>query len=247
MGVGARRGWHQGGRSPGLRLRRDPGLGCAQALELGHCKRKAIGLDSESGGRWQENLAPVCTSRSVVPESPLSEGVPCGRKSSSRSARRRAKQKLIYFAANFKIMPGKGLSKMCLGRLKKEYKKLQKTPVEHIRAVPCESNLLEWHYVLDGPKGSPYEGGYYHGLLRFPPAYPFKPPSILMYTPSGRFETNVRICLSMSDFHPESWNPMWSVSSILSGLLSFSESGARLRTTRFIKAGMYLRLTESMH
>ena len=120
-------------------------------------------------------------------------------------------------------MPGKGLSKMCLGRLKKEYKKLQKNPVDQIRAHPLENNLLEWHYVLDGPAGSPYEGGYYHGLLRFPPEYPFKPPSILMYTPSGRFETNVRICLSMSDFHPESWNPMWSVSSILSGLLSFSE------------------------
>jgi len=25
----------------------------------------------------------------------------------------------------------------------------------------------------------------------------------------------------MSDFHPESWNPMWSVASILTGLLSF--------------------------
>jgi ubiquitin-conjugating enzyme E2 J2 len=25
----------------------------------------------------------------------------------------------------------------------------------------------------------------------------------------------------MSDFHPESWNPMWTVSSILTGLLSF--------------------------
>ncbi|KAI5016568.1 hypothetical protein ZWY2020_006419 [Hordeum vulgare] len=30
-----------------------------------------------------------------------------------------------------------------------------------------------------------------------------------------------RICLSMSDFHPESWNPMWCVASILTGLLSF--------------------------
>ena len=29
------------------------------------------------------------------------------------------------------------------------------------------------------------------------------------------------ICRSMSDFHPESWNPMWSVSTILTGLLSF--------------------------
>ncbi len=42
-----------------------------------------------------------------------------------------------------------------------------------------------------------------------------------MITPNGRFKTNTRLCLSMSDFHPETWNPMWSVSSILSGLLSF--------------------------
>ena len=42
-----------------------------------------------------------------------------------------------------------------------------------------------------------------------------------MHTPSGRFKINTRLCLSMSDFHPESWNPMWSVSTILMGLLSF--------------------------
>jgi len=66
-----------------------------------------------------------------------------------------------------------------------------------------------------------YEGGYYHGILKFPKEYPFKPPSILMCTKNGRFKTNSRLCLSMSDFHPETWNPMWSVGSILSGLLSF--------------------------
>lgn len=114
------------------------------------------------------------------------------------------------------------------------------------------------------------------------PEYPFKPPAIMMLTPSGRFATGTRLCLSMSDFHPvrlvthdflatimhsihqqyvcpflvsdcmqldiglnpekaflfqegrlgvnwsafcwvvqESWNPMWTVSSILTGLLSF--------------------------
>eukprot|EP01126_Amoeba_proteus_P056156 TRINITY_DN7026_c0_g1_i1.p1 TRINITY_DN7026_c0_g1~~TRINITY_DN7026_c0_g1_i1.p1 ORF type:complete len:202 (+),score=52.34 TRINITY_DN7026_c0_g1_i1:840-1445(+) len=42
-----------------------------------------------------------------------------------------------------------------------------------------------------------------------------------MCTPNGRFNVNTKICLSMSDFHPESWNPMWTVSSILTGLLSF--------------------------
>jgi hypothetical protein len=42
-----------------------------------------------------------------------------------------------------------------------------------------------------------------------------------MLTPSGRFTPNTRLCLSMSDFHPESWSPLWSVASILTGLLSF--------------------------
>lgn len=42
-----------------------------------------------------------------------------------------------------------------------------------------------------------------------------------MFTPSGRFQTGVRLCLSISDYHPKSWNPAWSVSTILTGLLSF--------------------------
>ena len=53
------------------------------------------------------------------------------------------------------------------------------------------------------------------------PEYPFKPPAIMMLTPNGRFVTNTRICMSMSDYHPETWNPLWSVASILTGLLSF--------------------------
>lgn len=42
-----------------------------------------------------------------------------------------------------------------------------------------------------------------------------------MWTPNGRFETRRRLCLSISDYHPEEWNPAWGVSSILTGLLSF--------------------------
>ena len=38
----------------------------------------------------------------------------------------------------------------------------------NIKALPCDDNILEWHYMIKGPKGSPYEGGMYHGKLRFP-------------------------------------------------------------------------------
>ncbi|KAI4329021.1 hypothetical protein L6164_021328 [Bauhinia variegata] len=111
--------------------------------------------------------------------------------------------------------------KACIKRLQKEYRALCKEPVSHVVARPSPNDILEWHYVLEGSEGTPFAGGYYYGKIKFPPEYPYKPPGISMTTPNGRFMTQKKICLSMSDFHPESWNPMWSVSSILTGLLSF--------------------------
>ncbi|GFG30810.1 hypothetical protein Cfor_10872 [Coptotermes formosanus] len=106
-------------------------------------------------------------------------------------------------------------------RLKQDYLRLKKDPVPYVVAEPVPANILEWHYVVTGPENTPYEGGLYHGKLVFPREFPFKPPSIYMITPNGRFKTNTRLCLSISDFHPDTWNPAWSVSTILTGLLSF--------------------------
>jgi ubiquitin-protein ligase len=54
-----------------------------------------------------------------------------------------------------------------------------------------------------------------------------------MTTPSGRFQPDTRLCLTMSDFHPSSWNPSWSVATILNGLLSFMVSA-------FYQSNMYV-------
>uniref|UniRef100_A0A7S0UMR0 UBC core domain-containing protein n=1 Tax=Polytomella parva TaxID=51329 RepID=A0A7S0UMR0_9CHLO len=113
------------------------------------------------------------------------------------------------------------ISQHCSTRLQKEYRSLLKDPVPNITAHPASGNILEWHFVLEGAADSEYEGGVYHGKLTFPPQYPFKPPSICVTTPNGRFATNTPLCLSMTNFHPETWNPMWRVGTILSGLLSF--------------------------
>lgn len=83
---------------------------------------------------------------------------------------------------------------------------------------------LRWHYIITGPPSTPYENGQYWGTLIFPPEYPFAPPAIRMHTPSGRFQPSTRLCLSISDFHPKSFNPAWEVSTILIGLLSFMTS-----------------------
>jgi len=106
-------------------------------------------------------------------------------------------------------------------RLTKEYVAMQKEPPPFVWASPDEKNILTWNFLIRGPPDSPFAGGEYHGVLLFPSEYPFKPPGIKMLTPSGRFQPDRRICFSMSDFHPGSWNPAWSVATILTGLLSF--------------------------
>ncbi|KAI9699922.1 MAG: Ubiquitin-conjugating enzyme E2 6 [Bogoriella megaspora] len=120
-------------------------------------------------------------------------------------------------------------------RLAREYAAIQANPPPYITAHPSESNILEWHYILTGPPGTPYEGGQYWGTLIFPPDYPFAPPAIRMHTPSGRFQPSTRLCLSISDFHPKSFNPAWEVSTILIGLMSFMTSEEM--TTGSISAG----------
>lgn len=115
-------------------------------------------------------------------------------------------------------------SKAANKRLTREYKNISENPPPYITAHPSESNILEWHYILTGPEDTPYHQGQYWGTLVFPSNYPFAPPAIRMHTPSGRFQPSTRLCLSISDFHPKSFNPAWEVSTILNGLLSFMTS-----------------------
>ena len=95
-------------------------------------------------------------------------------------------------------------------KLKREYARLAADPVHPgIFVRPLETNFLHAHFLLSGEvfHDTPYEGGVYHGLLIFEKEYPFKPPAILTRTPSGRFKPNDQICFSMSNYHPESWDP----------------------------------------
>jgi len=98
---------------------------------------------------------------------------------------------------------------------------MQKSSPPFVWAAPEEKNILTWNFIIRGPPDSPYHGGEYHGVILFPPEYPFKPPGIKMLTPSGRFSPDKKICFSMSDFHPGTWNPAWSVATICTGILSF--------------------------
>jgi ubiquitin-conjugating enzyme E2 J1 len=60
---------------------------------------------------------------------------------------------------------------------------------------------------------------FFAGRIILPTEYPMKPPNIIILTPNGRFETNTKICLSISGYHPETWQPSWSIRTALKALI----------------------------
>ncbi|KAG9258325.1 ubiquitin-conjugating enzyme/RWD-like protein [Emericellopsis atlantica] len=114
-----------------------------------------------------------------------------------------------------------------LKRITKEAAELQKSPSPDFVASPIASDLFEWHFTLRGPPSSPYASGQYHGRISLPPTYPYRPPSFRFLTPSGRFETNREICLSISGHHEETWQPAWGIRTALVALRSFMETDVK--------------------
>lgn len=108
-----------------------------------------------------------------------------------------------------------------LKRLLTEYKNLNCQPETEFVASPCNDDLFLWHFTIKGQKGTPFEGGIYHGKIVFPAQYPFAPPDIYFFTPNGRFETNTKICFSITSFHPDTWNPAWDVRTALLSIIAF--------------------------
>lgn len=97
----------------------------------------------------------------------------------------------------------------------REAAELSNSPSPDYTATPLESDLFEWHFTFRGPPNSSYSEGIYHGRIVLPATYPLRPPSFRFLTPSGRFETNREICLSISGHHEETWQPAWGVRTAL--------------------------------
>ncbi|KAG8063662.1 hypothetical protein GUJ93_ZPchr0003g18306 [Zizania palustris] len=106
-------------------------------------------------------------------------------------------------------------------RILQEVKEMQSNPSPDFMALPLEEDIFEWQFAILGPRDSEFEGGIYHGRIQLPSDYPFKPPSFMLLTPSGRFEVQKKICLSISNYHPEHWQPSWSVRTALVALIAF--------------------------
>jgi len=94
--------------------------------------------------------------------------------------------------------------------------------------LPDPEDIYKWWYVIYGLDMEPYRGGFYMGYISCPDDYPAKAPKINLITDNGRFVTDKMqdgICLSISHYHPESWNPAWKVNQIVIGLNTFWQGG----------------------
>ncbi|KAI0599150.1 ubiquitin-conjugating enzyme/RWD-like protein [Biscogniauxia sp. FL1348] len=111
-------------------------------------------------------------------------------------------------------------------RILKEAAEISNSPSPEYTASPLESDLFEWHFTMRGPPKSAFAEGIYHGRIVLPPTYPLSPPSFRFTTPSGRFEPNREICLSISGHHEETWQPAWGVRTAIVALRTFMETGA---------------------
>ncbi|GAW01920.1 UBC-like protein [Lentinula edodes] len=106
-------------------------------------------------------------------------------------------------------------------RIMQEARELANDPSTDYTAAPLEDDIFEWHCTIRGPVGTEFEGGLYHLRILLPAEYPFRPPSLMVLTPNGRFELNTKICISFTNYHEELWQPAWGVRTAILGIHSF--------------------------
>ena len=106
-----------------------------------------------------------------------------------------------------------------------ELKNLRKNKIEGITAEPIDENdLTVWKGRVEGAKGTPFEGGYFHFKINIPENYPFEPPEVKMitkvYHPNINYESG-NICVNI--LKKDNWTSTNSIQSVLlslQGLLS---------------------------
>ena len=64
-------------------------------------------------------------------------------------------------------------------RLNQEYRALTENPPDGIVAGPVkQEDMFYWQAFIEGPEGTPFEGGIFEAELKFPQDYPLAPPTM---------------------------------------------------------------------
>ena len=117
---------------------------------------------------------------------------------------------------------------MAAKRILKEIRDLDSSPHDEFAAGPnSQDDLFRWTATLNGPKGTPYDGGAFYIDIRLPPEYPFKPPRMQFITKI--YHPNVDYQGSMSiDILCEKWSPALTTKAFNRSLIASPARAARM-------------------
>ncbi|KAK8788226.1 hypothetical protein V5799_021998 [Amblyomma americanum] len=119
-------------------------------------------------------------------------------------------------------------SPLCMLRVKRDIAEIYSDPPIGLTISPNECDITRIHALVVGPSGTPYEGGFFHFLLKCPPDYPMSPPRVRLMTTDGgqvtfnpHLYSNGKVCLSiLGTFEGPSWSPAQSIGSVLISIQS---------------------------
>ncbi|KAL7714458.1 Ubiquitin-conjugating enzyme family protein [Entamoeba marina] len=105
-------------------------------------------------------------------------------------------------------------------RITGEFAKLQKMKEDWFKVSTYGDDVYKWKVIVDGPAGTPYEGGKFELKIELPKEYPHKPPALYVqtkvYTPIVNPDDKT-ICapILQSDNKPGNWAPTNSVYDVI--------------------------------
>jgi ubiquitin-conjugating enzyme E2 J2 len=88
--------------------------------------------------------------------------------------------------------------------LTSQYNRYIRQPEDNIIVVMDDANIKRWYALILG-NHEPYHRAEILFMFKVPDEYPHKPPSVECLTPNGIFELGGPLCVSISEFHRESW------------------------------------------
>lgn len=96
-------------------------------------------------------------------------------------------------------------------------KELREPSLEGIHVFVQVGKITSWRALIEGPIGSPFEGGVFVVEIDLPGDYPFRPPRVRMQTPifHANFSSNGSVCL---DVLHSGWSPALTVPKVLASI-----------------------------
>ena len=99
-------------------------------------------------------------------------------------------------------------------RIVKELRAMTVEPPIFAAAGPVGDDLFNWQAALQGPEGSPYEGGVFFLSIYFPANFPYEPPKISfntrVYHPNIDSSGRIRMCELMGE-----WTQAYTIGKVL--------------------------------